>query len=550
MIRKKIIIFGLILITILLIVLQDKKSHVNKSKEEKSFVIVIPSYNNSEWYERNLHSVFMQQYSNYRVIYIDDYSSDKTYEFVKSYIEQHDQINRVTLIRNSTRRGAMANHFKAGHMCEDYEIIVDLDGDDWFKDEYVLQKLNKVYADPNVWMTYGQFEKYPGGRQGFCREFPTIIHEKNLYREYEWISSHLRSFYAWLFKRIRLKDCLYRGMWLPVNCDKVIMFSLLEMARDHSKFIPDVLYVYNCATPLNDYKQYLISQRYYDKVIDTRKKYARVKQAPDLTKSSNKDAPIALVIFSEDNPMLLYALLESVHNYFSGPFHINVLFHTNTDRFEKGYNELKKLFDEVSFYAYQQGSQSSLPCVMEKLIGQTQYVLFARDGIIIKEPIDLQRCIHELEKTSAYGFYLTLGKNITRHYKLCRQQKLPPFIDLENDMYAWQFDCGEYDWKKPHTISLGLYRTADIKKAFSNVVYDNPVLFEELWQGITFDMSHVGLAFECSPALILENPLLQSTLLGLFEEGFKLDLSCLLGITNQAMHIEKEMHLLNRETIC
>lgn len=44
------------------------------------FCIVTPSYNNvnSKLYLRNLDSLFMQNYDNYHIVYIDDASPDKT----------------------------------------------------------------------------------------------------------------------------------------------------------------------------------------------------------------------------------------------------------------------------------------------------------------------------------------------------------------------------------------------------------------------------------------------------------------------------------------
>ena len=48
-------------------------------------VIVIASYNNERWVEENLKSVFMQDYSNYRVIYIDDASTDGTADLAEPY---------------------------------------------------------------------------------------------------------------------------------------------------------------------------------------------------------------------------------------------------------------------------------------------------------------------------------------------------------------------------------------------------------------------------------------------------------------------------------
>ena len=69
-------------------------------------VIVIPSYNNEQWVEKNLISVFNQKYENYRIIYVDDCSQDNTYNQVMRLRENYHQQNRMTAIHNQTRSGA------------------------------------------------------------------------------------------------------------------------------------------------------------------------------------------------------------------------------------------------------------------------------------------------------------------------------------------------------------------------------------------------------------------------------------------------------------
>ena len=111
------------------------------------FVFVVPSYNNKEWYKRNLESIFKQTYDNYRVIYIDDYSPDGTGELVEKYIAAIGRQDQVTLIRNEKRIKAMANIYKAIQLCDDNEVIVMLDGDDWLYSLDVLKELNTVYKN-------------------------------------------------------------------------------------------------------------------------------------------------------------------------------------------------------------------------------------------------------------------------------------------------------------------------------------------------------------------------------------------------------------------
>src|SRR3989304_2120498 len=56
-------------------------------KKEKHFVVIVPSYNNKDWYQKNLDSIFMQKYTNYHVVYIDDVSTDGTGDLVEKYVQ-------------------------------------------------------------------------------------------------------------------------------------------------------------------------------------------------------------------------------------------------------------------------------------------------------------------------------------------------------------------------------------------------------------------------------------------------------------------------------
>jgi glycosyltransferase involved in cell wall biosynthesis len=224
------------------------------SNRERSIVIVIASYNNKNWYKKNLDSIFVQRYKNYRIIYIDDNSPDGTGKLVEKYILEKRQTLHTTLICNEKRQGALANLYYAIHSCNDRDIIVTLDGDDWFAHDRVLKIINEVYTDSNVWLTYGQFKIYPEGNQGFCSPIPQNILQRREFRKVKWCISHLRTFYAGLFKKIKIEDLLYEGKFFSVSWDRAIMFPMIEMAHNHFKFIPDILYIYNNANPINDHK--------------------------------------------------------------------------------------------------------------------------------------------------------------------------------------------------------------------------------------------------------------------------------------------------------
>ncbi len=483
---------------------QQKQSNSIVSTE-KRLVIVTPSYNNKEWYQRNLDSIFNQHYDNYRVIYIDDCSPDGTGNLVEQYIKEKGQEHRVTLIKNEKRKGVLANHFKTIHMCDDYEIILTLDGDDWFKHDYVLARINEVYQDSNVWATYGQHELYPINKLGQCQEFPFGVMFKNIYREYDWVASQLRTFYAWFFKQIKLEDLLDNGSFFSAAGDLALMFPIIEMTREHCRFIPDIVYVYNVKSPINDFKINVILQKHCEYVLRARKRYEPIEEPPLPSKSHPDKA--ALVIFSHNNPLQLATLLESIQHYVHGIDDIRVLYTTTNNNSAKAYEKVRATFNTIQFINQASSSLPFKSLLLENV--SHDYIMFAHDTVVITEMLDVQQCIKALEKTHGYAFYCTLGKDTNTHNALARSQKIPPLVHINDDIYAWQFATGEYSWRDHHTFSMALYRKDDIVTQFTQMNFDTSHDLEAAWDKIQFDWNKVGLCFEHSKARLIETQLMQ-----------------------------------------
>lgn len=238
----------------------------------KKFTVVIPSFNNEKFVDKNITSVLMQNYPNFRVVYINDASSDKTLFILKKSIERLGAKN-VIIVDNQRNLGAVANLYNAISQLDDDEIVCVLDGDDWFAHNKVLQKLNLYYQNPDVWLTYGQYQSYPSKKRGHCEAVPKSWLRNRLMREKEWTSSHLRTFYAKLFKLIDVNDLKINNKYFHVTYDLAIMFPMLDMAGEHSIFIDEILYIYNRLTPLNDDKLRAQEQFEVGEYIRKLKKY-------------------------------------------------------------------------------------------------------------------------------------------------------------------------------------------------------------------------------------------------------------------------------------
>ena len=229
------------------------------SAQAPPLYVIIPSYNNAKiyrgekepLYKKNLDSL-MNQTESFHAFYIDDASPDGTGAKVAAYLKTHPRKSAVTLVQNKTNKGALANIYDAIMRCEDRSIIITLDGDDWLADQYVLSRIRKLYDRYDVWITYGQYRFYPNNRAGNTRRLPDTIIQTKTYRTYPWVTSHLRSFYAKLFKKIAKNDLMYNGQFFKVAWDLAFMFPMLEMAGKHSHYISRHLYWYNFINPLND----------------------------------------------------------------------------------------------------------------------------------------------------------------------------------------------------------------------------------------------------------------------------------------------------------
>lgn len=240
--------------------------------DEKPMVVIVPSYNNAQWCYQNISSILEQKYDNYRVVYIDDCSQDNTAEIVDNLVKTYGQEHRFTLIRNKRRCGALANLYYAIHACADDEIIVTVDGDDWLKHQGVLAKLNEAYATQDIWLTHGRFVETLSGWDGWCIEVPHNVVKKNAFRTYR-CPSHLRTFYAWLFKKIKKEDLMHEGKFFSMAWDQAMLFPMFEMAGERHAFMNEVLYVYNTTTPINDNKVNPELQRKLEYIIRNKPRY-------------------------------------------------------------------------------------------------------------------------------------------------------------------------------------------------------------------------------------------------------------------------------------
>lgn len=240
------------------------------------FKIIVPFFNVEPWVGRTLDSLLIQKYKNFECLLIDDMSTDGASYIIEQKIKGD---NRFKLIKNEEKKYALRNLYDGINLVHPNkdDIIVTLDGDDWFNNDDVIGTLDKVYNESQCWLTYGNYVRYPTGEIGHCTKYPDYVINNGLYRHDSWRASQLRTFKYGLWEKINTDDFKDEdGSFYSVAWDFAFMFPMLEMAAERHVFIDKILYVYNIETPLSDNKLYVEKQLAVADIIRKKTSYQRI----------------------------------------------------------------------------------------------------------------------------------------------------------------------------------------------------------------------------------------------------------------------------------
>ena len=245
--------------------------------EENHFTIIIDACNHEKWIEQCLNTALNQKYKNYEVILVDAKSTDKTFEIAKRYSEEYSSLK---IFQNETRVPQIANMLWLTKLSKPNTICVSLDGDDYLNGGKVLNKLNNIYNSGDVWMTYGTYCEFPyRSVSHIYHAYPDSVIASNGFREHQWLGSHLRTYRRELFLLIDEKDFKFSdGRWLDTAGDLAFQFPMLEMSAEKSRYISEILYIYNVANQNSDGNTNAPRQREVEAVVRAKVKYQRIEK--------------------------------------------------------------------------------------------------------------------------------------------------------------------------------------------------------------------------------------------------------------------------------
>lgn len=212
-------------------------------------------YNCETWIEKCIKSIQDQKEKDFKCYLLNDMSTDDSVKKAEEAIEGDD---RFVIINNTKKyyQGGNYDQIMRSDEVHDEDVVIEVDGDDWLPDDEVFTRVLKAYEDDEVWLAYGQFQ-YDDGRPGFAALMNPATCRRDLFT-----ITHIRTWKAFLWRKIFQEDLYYADGWYAKSGgDTYFMIPMFEMAGlQHSKFMPEVNYIYNDDNPLNDNKKSLSDQ--------------------------------------------------------------------------------------------------------------------------------------------------------------------------------------------------------------------------------------------------------------------------------------------------
>ena len=257
---------------------------IDNTAENTKFILIVPFFNPGiKLLKKCIYSIKKQKYKNYDVCFINDNTTKQSTE-IDSLIKIYTDKYNWKYIKNENNYGPMYSRLAGIDAMNPSpeDIIVMLDGDDSLSNMIVLNKLNIIYTNENVLVTFGNFIKtttkeiITGKKSNQCNlNFNDIINN-NKFREYKFFS-HLKTFKFKLLKHIDRNVFKRDGEYIRSATDVAIMTPLLELSGNRIACVDDVLYKYTIDNPISfrNNKKTLNKQTNNARYIQSLAKYSR-----------------------------------------------------------------------------------------------------------------------------------------------------------------------------------------------------------------------------------------------------------------------------------
>lgn len=214
-------------------------------KMKTKFCVVTPAYNCEDTIQQTIMSVLAQSYDAWRMIIIDDMSTDSMVNRIENIMSWSELGDKIQIIQRTEKYGETRNTLDiVDNHVEPDEVIVRLDGGDWITELDCFAILDLIYRehDPAVLWTAHRWAFTSHNISG------PINHAISVYDQ-PWKSSHMKTFRASSMEGVNRSNFLdENGNWITIACDQAVFLPMMEKSRREGRkliFVPQVMYHYN-----------------------------------------------------------------------------------------------------------------------------------------------------------------------------------------------------------------------------------------------------------------------------------------------------------------
>jgi hypothetical protein len=255
---------------------------------------------------------------------------------------------------------------------------------------------------------------------------------------------------------------------------------------------------------------------------------------------------LGCIVFSMDRALQLDCLLRSLFFNQQGECTIAVIYKASSDEHQKAYQDVIKRFEnQVQFFEEGVGFKPTLLDALDQI--NTGKLFFLVDDIIFTEKVNFDM-LSKID-SSRYIFSLRMGNHLNYSYVVDKAQKLPQFIDKDDEFLYWDWSDSEHDWAYPLSVDGHIFGVEEIRVLAVHFDYKGPNSFEGILQKEkVFFSKRLGMSYK--KARILNNPcnkvqtevknlhgdMHQDDLLKIWDSGQEINVEVFQGYINKSVH--------------
>lgn len=376
------------------------RSSFVESKHHYSILVIGEA--NSSFFPGQLSSILAQEDAVFRLIYIDAGLRNTDRESLSKWVSIHQEEHDIHLVRLSEKQSAIKCAYELIHEMDDQEIVLFLHSGDFLIHPHVLSHMRGLYADPNIWAVSSCSLYHPNYQEIRGKQEGDMLSARHLLDK----EVSLFSFYASLFKAVSLEDLFSQGSWISDHSGDIFSIPMIEMSGDHLFCSDEIMLIKGCSLSMGVSSSLLQETNRVRREIALLPSYSPLLSLPVHSSAIEEMEPVDVLIVSQNRPLHLLALLESIEKYVSGIKTVYVVYASSNADQERGYLYLQTQFPCIEFLSVCDYPGHHFGELVRKVVShcsRSSHLFLSSDSFLFRH-LDFREAVYFLGMTQVGSF--------------------------------------------------------------------------------------------------------------------------------------------------